>query len=78
MRTAKTLIRLGGCPGCSESSLGVHAILLVLSCRGSHSENTQIIASQLFPASEEIAMLHVDKKTRRLAESSEERHNRDK
>ena len=22
MRTAKTLIRLGGCPGCSESSLG--------------------------------------------------------
>ena len=35
MRTAKTLIRLGGCPGWSESSLGAHAILLVLSCRGS-------------------------------------------
>ena len=31
MRTAKTLIRLGGCPGWSESSLGAHAILLVLS-----------------------------------------------
>ena len=30
-RTAKTLIRLGGCPGWSESSLGAH-ILLVLSC----------------------------------------------
>ena len=30
-RTAKTLIRLGGCPGWSESSLGAHAILLVLS-----------------------------------------------
>ena len=30
-RTAKTLIRLGGCPGCSESFLGAHAILLVLS-----------------------------------------------
>ena len=29
MRTAKTLIRLDGCPGWSESSLGAHAILLV-------------------------------------------------
>ena len=28
----KTLIRLGGCPGRSESSLGAHAILMVLSC----------------------------------------------
>ena len=34
-RTAKTLIRLGGCPGWSESSLGAQAILLVLSWRGS-------------------------------------------
>ena len=25
MRTAKTLIRLGGCPGWSESSLGTHS-----------------------------------------------------
>ena len=33
MRTAKTLIRLGGCPGRSESSLGAHS-LLVLSCCG--------------------------------------------
>ena len=33
--TAKTLIRLGGCPGWSESSLGAHANLLVLSCSGS-------------------------------------------
>ena len=31
MRTAKILIRLGGCPGWSESSPGAHAILLVLS-----------------------------------------------
>ena len=30
-RTAKTLIRLGGCPGWSESSLGTKIILLVLS-----------------------------------------------
>ena len=34
MWTAKTLIRLGGRPGWSESSLGAHAILLVLSCCG--------------------------------------------
>ena len=32
---AKTLIRLGGCPGWSESSLGVHSFCWVLSCRGS-------------------------------------------
>ena len=30
MRTANTLIRLGGGPGSSESSLGVQLILLVL------------------------------------------------
>ena len=35
MQTAKTLIRLGGCPGWSESSLDA-VILLVLSCRGSY------------------------------------------
>ena len=35
MRTVKTLIRLGGCPGWSEFSLGAHAILLVLSWGGS-------------------------------------------
>ena len=34
MRTAKTLIRLGGCPGWSESSMGAHATLLVLSWGG--------------------------------------------
>ena len=34
-RIANTLIRLGGCPGWSESSLGAHAILLVLSWGGS-------------------------------------------
>ena len=32
----RRLIRLGGCPCWSESSMGAHAILLVLSCRGSH------------------------------------------
>ena len=34
-RTALSLIRLGGWPGWSESSLGAQIILLVLSCRGS-------------------------------------------
>ena len=36
MRTAKTLIRLGGRPGWSESLLGAHAILLVLSWGSSY------------------------------------------
>ena len=40
MRTAKTLIRLGGCPGWSESSLGAQAILLVLLWGGSYYEAT--------------------------------------
>ena len=31
----RRLIRLGGCPGWSESSLCIQVILLVLSCRGS-------------------------------------------
>ena len=31
LRTAKTLIRLGRCPGWSQSTLGANAILLVLS-----------------------------------------------
>ena len=34
-RTAKTLIRLGGCPGWSKSSLGTKVILLVLLWGGS-------------------------------------------
>ena len=34
-RTAKTLIRLGGCPGWSESWLGTKVILFVLSFGGS-------------------------------------------
>ena len=34
-RTVKTLIRLGGCPSWSESSLGTNASLLVLSQSGS-------------------------------------------
>ena len=38
MRTAKTLIRLGGCPGSSESSLGAESLCWFchLSCCSSH------------------------------------------
>ena len=41
-RTAKTLIRLGRCQGWSESSLGAHAILLVLSRCGSFVYNSEV------------------------------------
>ena len=44
-RTGKTLIRLGGCPGWSESSLGAHAMLLGLSWGGSNT--AMIIKSAL-------------------------------
>ena len=37
-RTAKTLIRLDGCPGWSQSSLGAKVILLVLSWGGSNKD----------------------------------------
>ena len=37
----KTLIRLGGCPGWTESSLGAHIILLVLSWGGSYTSEYQ-------------------------------------
>ena len=36
MRTAKTLIRLGGCPSWSESSLGAQSFFFFFSCRGSY------------------------------------------
>ena len=38
--TGKTLIRLGGCPGLPESSLGILVILLVVSCSGSNKNIT--------------------------------------
>ena len=40
-RTAKTLIRLGWCPGWSESSLGAQVILLVLSCGSSYMSHVK-------------------------------------
>ena len=45
MRTAKTLIRLGGCPGWSESSLGAQVILLVLSWGGSNRSTVKQVSS---------------------------------
>ena len=39
--TAKTLIRLGGCPGWSESSRIAQMILLVLSCGGSYDNSSE-------------------------------------
>ena len=38
---SKELIRLGGCPNWSESSLGAQVILLVLSCSGSNDTEHQ-------------------------------------
>ena len=43
MRTAKKLIRLGGCPGESESSLGAHIIQFVLSCACSVVRRNNVI-----------------------------------
>ena len=48
MRTAKPLISLGGCPGWSESSLGTHAILLVLSWRGSFECEIHLLSSGMW------------------------------
>ena len=42
MRTVKALIRLGGCPGWSESSLWAQVILFVLSCTGSNMSWSRI------------------------------------
>ena len=45
MRTAKTLIRLGGCPGLSESALGVHSF-----CWHCHvaAHLTQLLLTDIF------------------------------
>ena len=39
VHTVKSLIRLSGCPGWSESMLDAHVSLLVLSCGGSFNNN---------------------------------------
>ena len=43
LSTQRRLIRLGGCPGWYESSLGTHVSLLVLSRGGSYVVGTQIV-----------------------------------
>ena len=45
LSTQLRLIRLSGCPGWSESSLGAHIILLVLSCSGSNGTYSPSIPS---------------------------------
>ena len=58
MRTDKTLIRLGGCPGWSESSLGVQVILLVLSCCGSFNRFQQkSVSSEAMAIYHEVAVI---------------------
>ena len=51
MGTAKCLIRLGGCQGWSESSVGARAILLVLSWGGSFylSASFTVLCIFIFP-----------------------------
>ena len=53
MRTAKALIRLGGCPGWSETD-GCTLILLVFSCRSSFVRNFKILGSAIKWCSREI------------------------
>ena len=48
MWTVKILIRLGGCPGWSEFSLGAHAILLVLSWGGSNVTGSFLCTTSLW------------------------------
>ena len=43
----KTLVRLGGCPGLTESSLGAHAILLFFSLGGSDKKVCQCWESRV-------------------------------
>ena len=47
--TAKTLIRLSGYPGWSESSLGMHVNLMVLSCAGSYISASVALFIKLLP-----------------------------
>ena len=47
MRTAKSLIKLGGCPGCSETSLGAQVIVLVLSCCGTFLVSYDVVIAFL-------------------------------
>ena len=50
---AKTLSRLGGCPGCSESLLGAQIILLIWLCCGSF-----VIELPNISGNKEVHILH--------------------
>ena len=60
MQTTKTLIRLGGCPSWSESSLSAQVILLVLSWVGSNWFLATWIYKEVFEPCEWLA-LEIDK-----------------
>ena len=45
-RTPNTLIRLGGCPGWSESSLGAKILSLVLSWGGSYTLDVHLLLNK--------------------------------
>ena len=55
-RTAKIWIRLGGCPGWSESSLGAQVISLVLSCLASYNEMSLWMASKSRQGLEQVEL----------------------
>ena len=59
MRTASTLIRLSGCPGSTESSLGVQVILSVL-CGGSFGI-AKPYHNQFFGCLATTELLHIDR-----------------
>ena len=60
----KTMIRLGGCTGWSESLLVAHVILLLFSCAGSFVNISQIQMTLLFPVN------HVYRKLKSFSEKS--------
>ena len=59
MQTAKTLMRLGRCPGWYESSLGAKVILLVLSWGGSYVDYVLLKANKTTTVSHTLKYLHL-------------------
>ena len=56
--TAKTLIRLGGCPGWSESSLGAHVSMLVLS-RGGSCDDSHLLVYAVWVLKVSLTVSHL-------------------
>ena len=77
MRTVKTLITLGRCPGWSESSLGTYLILLDMSCAGSNVLSHLIKTSLKWTASSEFGTYRLceQRRFRRACASAQSRQN---